>query len=205
MLCRCVFALWWSFFVWSIWHHLKPAELHIWSIDRHTTSVFDVSLTMTPVRFANVSVLWLNTMSDRVHLDLVEDNAMGPVSIKQATMNVYDCAFDDKMMEVYPINIDSVDIDQAHLQIHQDDSHYSPFRTIVIEPAIKWVLGGADIQNQERVGHIKDGRWYEGEDPLNMFIGVLFAWCMELIFLVIMRHPNSPMFIIRGRQNRVFK
>lgn len=207
MLCRCVFALWWSFFVWGIWHHLRPSEQHIWTIDRHTTRIVDVAVTLTPLEFANVSVLWLDKERDSVHLDLVQtsDKTMGTVSVKKATMNVYDSGFDGGLVEVYPVNIDVVDIDKAHLHLMQNDSHYSPFRTIVLTPSVEWSLGGAVLMQEERVGQFKHGQWYEGEDPLQMFGGVLFAWCMGIVFLVIMRHPHDTQtVVVTGRQKRVF-
>lgn len=207
MLCTCVFALWWSFFVGGIWHHLRPADRHVWTIDRHATHVVDVAVTLAPLGFANVSVLWLDSDMDRVHLDLVQttDRTMGMVSVKQATMKVFECGFEGDRVEVYPVNIDSESVEQAHIQVLQNDSHYSPFRTIVLVPAVKWLLGGADTGVQERVGHIKNGQWYEGNDPLQMFVGLLFAWCTGLAFLVIMRRPPVDQFVIvGGRQKRVF-
>lgn len=207
MLCRCVFALWWSFFVGGIWHHMRPAERHIWNIDRHTTRVVNVNATLTPFEFANASVLWLDAERDRVHLDLVQtmDKTIGTVSVKEAIMNVYECGFDDRLVEVYPVNIAHADIDKAHLHLFQNDSHYSPFRTIVVKPGVEWLLGGAELQQEERVGQIKNGQWYEGEDPLQMFGGVLFAWCMGIVFLVIMRQPQRVQtFVVAGRRKRVF-
>ena len=207
MLCRCVFALWWSLFVGGIWHHLRPEERHIWTIDRHTTQVVDVAVTLTPLKFANASVLWLDTERDSVHLDLVQtiDDTMGTVSVKEATMNVYESGFDGGLIEVYPINIAIADIEEAHIQMFQNDSHYSPFRTIVVKPQVEWVLGGAELQQVERSGQIKNGQWYEGEDPLQMFVGVLFAWCMGIVFLVVMRRPHEVQtFVVGGRRKRVF-
>tara|TARA_B110000091_G_scaffold214383_1_gene267418 strand:- start:10181 stop:10711 length:531 start_codon:yes stop_codon:yes gene_type:complete len=167
----------------------------------------DVAVTLAPLGFANVSVLWLDSDMDRVHLDLVQttDRTMGMVSVKQATMKVFECGFEGDRVEVYPVNIDSESVEQAHIQVLQNDSHYSPFRTIVLVPAVKWLLGGADTGVQERVGHIKNGQWYEGNDPLQMFVGLLFAWCTGLAFLVIMRRPPVDQFVIvGGRQKRVF-
>lgn len=207
MLCSCVFALWWSLFVGGIWHHLRPEERHIWTIDRHTTQVVDVAVTLTPLKFANASVLWLDTERDSVHLDLVQtiDDTMGTVSVKEATMNVYESGFDGGLIEVYPINIAIADIEEAHIQMFQNDSHYSPFRTIVVKPQVEWVLGGAELQQVERSGQIKNGQWYEGEDPLQMFVGVLFAWCMGIVFLVVMRRPHKGQtFVVGGRRKRVF-
>lgn len=207
MLCTGVFALWWSFFVWSVWRHLRPNERHIWAIDRHTTQVVDVALTVTPLAFANASVLWLDTQTDSVHLDLVQtiDNTMGKASVKEAIMNVHDSGFDGGLIEVYPINIAVADVDKAHLHLFQNDSHYSPFRTIVLKPAVEWLLGGGELQQEERFGQIKKGQWYEGEDPLQMFVGVLFAWCMGVVFLVVMRRPREEQtVVVTGRKKRVF-
>lgn len=207
MLCTGVFALWWSFFVWGVWQHLRPAERHIWAIDRHTTQIIDVSITLTPLEFANASVLWLDTEMDSVELDLVQtiDQNMATVSVKEAVMNVYDSGFDGGLIEMYNVNIDIVDVDNAHLQIFQNDSHYSPYRTIVVKPNVDWVLGGAELAQEERFGQIKEGMWYEGEDQMQMFVGVLFAWCMGLVFLVVMRRPREEQsIVVVGRQKRVF-
>ena len=199
--------MWWSLFVGGIWHHLRPSEQHIWTIDRHTTKVVDVAVTLTPLAFVNVSVLWLDKERDSVHLDLVQtsDKTMGTVSVKDAIMNVYESGFDGGLVEVYTVNIDVDDIDKAHLHMLQNDSHYSPFRTIVLTPSVEWSLGGGVLMQEERVGQFKHGLWYEGEDPLQIFGGVLFAWCMGIVFLVVMRHPHEQQtVIVTGRQKRVF-
>ena len=200
MLCRFFFALWWSFFVWCIWHHVRPAELHVWSIDRHTTTVLDVSLALSPLKFQNLSVLWVDTLTDRVHLDLLADTTMGTVSVKKAMMNVYENGFNDKLMEVYPVDISYDSLENAHLNMLQNDTHFSPFRSIVLEPKIEWLLGGNEITAKERVGYVKNGRWYEGDDPMQLGGSVLFAWCMGIIFLVVMRRPNSTETIIVQEQ-----
>lgn len=94
------------------------------------------------------------------------------------------------------------------LTIIQHDSHYSPFRRIEVEPNIKWNFGGEYTSPVERIGRFKNGRWYEGEDPMQVGMYVLFAWCLGIIFLVVMRNNNNSWQFRseqhQGRRNRVF-
>ena len=95
-----------------------------------------------------------------------------------------------------------------HLTIIQNDSHYSPFRRLRVEPTIEWTFGGEYTTHVERVGRFQNGRWYEGEDPMQVGMYVLFAWCLGVIFLVVMRTPNDTGTVWsgeqNGRRNRVF-
>jgi len=94
------------------------------------------------------------------------------------------------------------------LTIIQHDSHYSPFRRLEVEPNIKWNFGGEYTSPVERIGRFKNGRWYEGEDPMQVGMYVLFAWCLGIIFLVVMRNNNNSWQFWseqhKGRRNRVF-
>lgn len=206
MLCRFVFGFWWSLFVWRIWFRIRPNSLHIWSVDRHTTTVVNVQHAFAPIAFANVSLLWLDSLTDQIQLDLVQTTkpSMGAVSVEQAIMNVYTNGVRDTEMERYPVSMPNTTLEQMHLTFLQQDSHYSPFRRLRIEPKIEWSLGGGDIVGQERVGHFKDGRWYEGEDPMHVGGCVLFAWGVGMIFLIVMRRPNNSTIIVAGRRKRVF-
>jgi hypothetical protein len=95
-----------------------------------------------------------------------------------------------------------------HITIIQHDSHYSPFRRLQLEPNIEWKFGGEYTTSPERIGRFKNGLWYEGEDPMQVGMYVLFAWCLGIIFLVVMRSPsNNSQFWSddsSGRRNRVF-
>lgn len=198
MICRFVFAVWWSVLVWAIWDHIRPSELHVWSVDRHTVPTVSVVRTFAPIQFDDASVLWLNATKDRVHLELSQTikASMGTVSVRKATMNVYETAARTEQMETY--TIDSRSLGLTNWTVTQDDPHYSPFRRLVIEPYINWTLGGDAPETDERLGYFKDGRWLEGEDPGQIFAAVLFAWCVGVIFLVITRESTS-------RQKRVYK
>jgi len=200
MICRIVFAVWWSVLVWAIWDHIRSSELHVWSVDRHTVPTVSVVRTFAPIQFDDASVLWLNATKDRVHLELSQTTkaSMGTVSVRKATMNVYETAARNEQMETYTVDVPSLPVGQLHLTVTQDDPHYSPFRRFVIEPHIDWTLGGDAPDTDERIGYFNDGRWLEGDDPSQMFAAVLFAWCVGVIFLVVTRESN-------GRQKRVYK
>jgi len=197
MLCRFVFGFWWSIFAWCIWHHVKPRELHIWSVDKHTTNIVQVVQSFAPIAFENTSIIWLNSMNDQVNLRIVRTTPqeMGIVTIKQANMNVYETDYRDNEMEKYHIQIPTTAVDNMQLNLLQNDSHYSPFRRLEIVPTIEWTLGGDDINMDERVGRFKDGQWYEGRDPRLMGMGVLGTWSVGIVFLTVMR---------QGRIKRVF-
>lgn len=204
MLCRFVFGFWWSILVWRIWYHVRPNKLHVWHIDRHTTTVINVEHQFTPITFENISLLWIDSSTDQIQLDLVQTTktTMGLVSVQQAIMNVYETDYRDDEMERYPVSIDGTTLIDMHLKLFQHDSHYSPFRRLEIEPKIEWTLGGDDITSEERVGHFKDGKWYEGEDPMHIGFCILIAWAVGLVFLIIMRDSKSTVF--SGRVKRVF-
>lgn len=193
MLCRIVFGFWWSIFIWRTWHHLKPQELHIWSVDKHTTNIVHVDHQFAPIAFKNTSIIWINDVNDRVDVQLVRTTPqkMGIVTIKQAIMNVYETDYRDNEMERYHVQIPSTAVDNMHLTLLQNDSHYSPFRRLEIVPEIEWTLGGDDIITNERVGRFKNGRWYEGEDPMHIGMGVLGTWAVGIMFLILMRQPDS--------------
>ena len=52
-------------------------------------------------------------------------------------------------------------------------------------------------------GYFKNGKWYEGGDTKQMGFGALFAWCMGVVFLVVMRRPQDN--FVAKRQKRIFK
>lgn len=95
-----------------------------------------------------------------------------------------------------------------HITIIQHDSHYSPYRRLHLEPKMEWKFGGEYTTYPERIGRFKNGLWYEGEDPMQVGMYVLFAWCLGIIFLVVMRSPSNTLQIwsgeSTGRRNRVF-
>lgn len=108
MLCRCVFAFWWSIFVLAVWRHIRPPNLQQWSVDKHTTTAILTSNTFTPLQFENASILWLDSLTDTITIDLVQTIplAMGVVSVKKAVMNVYETDSRTTMMEKYSITCD---------------------------------------------------------------------------------------------------
>jgi len=205
MLCRFVFSFWWSIFVLGIWRHLRQ-PLHVWTVDRHQSETIKVTKVLRPIEFANASVLWLDSFRDRVHLDLkrTTDAKKGDISIAAADMLVFEDSFRDTVMERYPVNVTDVVIEDAHLDITQDDIHLSPFRRIEIKPKIHWVLGSTDVPDFERSGRFKDGKWYEGRDSAQLGLGALFSWCMGVFFLVVMRRGNQGTVVVE-RQKRLFK
>lgn len=180
--------------------------MHIWTVDRHDTKTVSVTQTLTPIVFANASVMWLDMLSDTVHLDLQKSTNIGKVSIDSAEMLVYEDGFRDKVMEKYNVMLSNVTIEQAHLDLLQDDVHLSPFRSIQVFPRIDWSLGNEDVPNFERIGHFKDGKWYEGRDTAQLGAGALFAWCMGVVFLIVMRRPkNHGQTVVIRRKKRIFK
>lgn len=205
MLCRFVFSLWWSVFVWGIWSHLRQ-PLHVWTVDRHETKTVSVTQSIQPIEFANASVLWLDMLKDSVHLDLRKTDELGTVELESAEMLVFEDSFRDTVMEKYEIILTNVSIESAHLDLLQDDVHYSPFRRIQISPKIDWNLGESDeIPDFERFGYFKNGKWYEGRDATQLGFGAFFAWCMGVIFLIVMRRPNSQSTVVVRRKKRIFK
>ena len=200
-----MFSFWWSIFVWGVWSHLSQ-PMHVWTVDRHDTKTVSVTQTLTPIVFANASVMWLDMLSDTVHLDLQKSNDIGTVSIDSAEMLVYEDGFRDKVMEKYQVMLGNVTIGQAHLDLLQDDVHLSPFRSIRIFPKIEWSLGNEGVPDFERVGHFKDGKWYEGRDTTQLGAGALFAWCIGVVFLIVMRRPrNHQSTVVIRRKKRIFK
>lgn len=204
MLCRFVFGFWWSVFVIAIWSQMRQ-PLHKWTVDRHSTQIVTVKKTLQPIIFKNASVLWVNTQTDAVHLELERTTPahLGEVSIASAKMFAFEDSFRDKVVETYDVSIGNVSIENASLDLLQDDIHLSPFRRIEITPALDWQLGSDDVPIFEREGHFKAGVWYEGRDSTQLGFGALFAWCMGVIFLVVMRRPSQP--VVVKRQKRIFK
>lgn len=204
MLCRFVFSLWWSIFVWGVWWHLRQ-PLHVWTVDRHQGETITVSETISPIEFANASVLWLDMLQDSVHLDLRKTpiGQIGTVGLENAKMFVFEDSFRDSVMESYEIEIGNVTVENAHLDLLQDDVHLSPFRRIEITPSVDWSLGSTAVPDFERSGHFKDGKWYEGRDSTQLGFGALFAWCMGVVFLVVMRRKSGT--VVVKRQKRIFK
>lgn len=206
MLCRFVFAFWWSVFVIGIWRHVKQ-PLHVWTVDRHTTPIVKVKKTIQPIAFKNASVLWADMVTDNIHLELMKTtpNSLGHINIESATMSVFEDSFRDKVIERYDIAIQNVSVESAYLDLLQDDIHLSPFRRIEIVPSIDWSFGSDKVPNFERSGHFKDGKWYEGQDSTQLGFGALFAWCMGVVFLVVMRRPTSQSTVVVKRKKRIFK
>jgi hypothetical protein len=206
MLCRFVFSLWWSIFVWGIWSHLRQ-PMHMWTVDRHDTKTVSVSQTLSPLEFANASVIWLDMLKDSVHLDLrkTSDARMGDVHIDEVHMYVYEDSFRDTVTEQYQVQTSNVTIEQAHIDLLQDDMHLSPFRRIEIIPKMTWSLGSEEFPDFERLGYFKNGKWYEGRDAAQLGFGALFAWCMGVVFLVIMRRPHDQGTVVVQRKKRIFK
>jgi len=204
MLCRFVFAFWWSIFVIGIWNHLRK-PLHVWTVDQHSKSVVKVKKTLSPIAFQNASVLWVDLDTDVVHLDLVHTSleTLGNVSIDSAKMSVFQDGFRDHVCEIYDIAIQTTSVESAHFDLLQSDIHLSPFRRIEIFPKIDWSFGNDDIPEFDRSGHFKDGKWYEGQDGSQLGFGSLFAWCMGVVFLVVMRR-NSNGTIVVQRKKRIF-
>lgn len=202
MLCRFVFSFWWSVFVWGVWWHLRQ-PLHVWTVDRHDGKTVTVSQTLTPLEFSNASIIWLDMLKDSVHLEL-RPTMDAKVGIVEANMLVYEDGFRDTVMEKYEIVLSNVTIEDAHLDLLQDDVHLSPFRRIEIVPGIDWEVGSSDIPDFERPGYFKDGKWYEGRDATQLGFGALFAWCMGVVFLVVMRRGTRGTVVVR-RKKRIFK
>lgn len=204
MLCRFVFAFWWSVFVIGIWSHLHQ-PLHVWTVDRHATSIVKVKKTIKPIVFKNASVKWADMLTDAIHLELKKTtpDSLGDVSIKTAKMSVFEDSFRDRVIETYDIAIQHGSIESAYLDLLQDDIHLSPFRRIEIMPTIDWSFGSSEEPDFDRAGHFKDGKWYEGRDSTQLGFGALFAWCMGVVFLVVMRRKSGT--VVVTRKKRIFK
>ena len=203
MLCRFVFAFWWSVFVAGIWHHMRQ-PMHVWTVDRHKTQRISVTKTFQPLQFANASVLWIDMLKDSIHLGLKNTMSDHKVSMKAAKMYVYENSFRDTTMEVYDLQLGGTNIDDAYLNLIQDDVHLSPYRRIEISPNMTFNITTDETPDLYRAGYFKDEKWYEGHDTTQLGFGALFAWCMGLVFLVVMRRPTSPTFVVK-RQKRIFK
>jgi hypothetical protein len=203
MLCRFVFAFWWSVFVFGVWSRLNQ-PVHRWTVDRHKPDVIRIKQTLRPFRFRNVSVIWVDMLTDAVHLELERVLDAGTVSIGTATMMAFSDSFRDTVVETYPIQLQNTSVEHAFLDIVQDDVHLSPFRRIVIRPAMNWTLGSDDVPTSERPGRFKDNRWIEGRDATQLGAGVLFTWCMGVVFLVVMRHGDDNTVVVK-RRKRIFK
>jgi hypothetical protein len=209
MLCRFVFAFWWSVFVVGIWFHLNE-PLHVWTIDRHPTKIVRISKTIRPIEFKNASVLWIDMLTDSIQLNLQRtvSNNLGHVGIKHAEMQVFENDFGDNIMEVYSLGVTNVSLEDSQIEIKGDDIHLSPFRRIFIFPSIDWTVGSSEVPDFERAGHFKDGKWYEGRDSTQLGFGALFAWCMGVVFLVVMRRKSGTVVVKRivvKRKKRIFK
>ena len=202
MLCRFVFAFWWSVFVAGVWFHLRQ-PLHVWTIDRHDTPRIHVTETFRPVQFKNASVLWIDTLKDSVDLELQNTMPGHDVWIRDAKMYVYENCFRDTVMEVYDLQLGGLGVEDAHLNVVQDDCHLSPFRKIEISPALTFNISSTDTPALYRSGYFKSGKWYEGGDTAQLGFGALFAWCMGVVFLVVMRRRKDR--FVAKRQKRIFK
>lgn len=204
MLCRIVFGFWWSVFVLGIWYHMRQ-PMHVWSIDHHARQRIHVTQTLKPIQFTNASVLWIDMLKDSVHLELENTMPDQEVSIKDAKMYVYENSFRDTTMEVYDLQLSAANIENAHLNLIQDDVHLSPYRRIEISPRMSLNFTANGTPDLYRAGRFKDGKWYEGRDSTNLGFGTLFAWCIGVIFLVVMRRPNSQSTFVVKRKKRIFK
>ena len=202
MLCRFVFAFWWSMFVAGIWFHLHQ-PLHVWTVDRHEAQRIHVTKTFQPIKFDNTSVLWIDMLKDSVHLELRTTMPGHNVSIDTAKMHVYENSFRDTTMEVYEMQFHDVDIESAHLNLVQDDVHLSPYRSIHVWPQLSLNISSTEEPDFYRAGHFKDGKWYEGRDSTQLGFGALFAWCMGVVFLVVMRRKSGT--VVVTRKKRIFK
>ena len=120
-------------------------------------------------------------------------------------MNVYETSFRDSVMEMYPLAAPAVPIEDVHLEFEQDEIHLSPFRRLVVTPRMEWDLGSDEDVTMERAGHFKDGYWMEGRDTTQLGAGALFAWCMGVVFLTVMRRTGAATTIVVKRQKRIFK
>ena len=206
MLCRFVFAFWWSIFVWGVWSHLRQ-PMHVWTVDRHSSKTVSVSTVVRPIEFVNASVIWLDMLTDSVHLGLRKTKVAnaGQVGIDVANMFVYEDSFRDNVMEQYQVGLSNITIENAHIDLLQDDVHLSPFRRLSITPKLDWHLGSSEIPDSERLGYFKDGKWYEGRDPTQIGFGALCAWCIGVVFLVVMRRRSTSPTVVVRRKKRIFK
>lgn len=204
MLCRFVFVFWWSVFVVGIWYHMRQ-PMHVWSVDHHDIQRIHVTQSFQPIQFTNASVLWIDMLKDSVHLELENTMPDLDVSMKAANMYVYENSFRDTVMEVYDLQMNIANIENAHLNLIQDDVHLSPYRRIEISPGMTFNFSSDQAPDLYRAGRFKDGKWYEGTDSTNLGFGTLFAWCMGVIFLVVMRRPNSQSTFVVNRKKRIFK
>jgi len=204
MLCRFVFGFWWSVFVGGIWYHMRQ-PMHVWTVDHHDTQRIHVTQTFQPIQFTNASVLWIDMLKDSVHLELKNTMPDQEVSIKDAKIYVYESGFCDTTMEVYDLQLSVDNIDDAHLNLVEDDCHLSPFRRIEILPKLTLNFTSDKTPDLYRAGRFKDGKWYEGRDSTQLGFGTLFAWCMGVVFLVVMRRPSSQSTFVVKRKKRIFK
>ena len=204
MLCRFVFGFWWSAFVAGVWYHLRQ-PMHVWTVDRHNTQRIHVTKSFQPIEFKNASVLWIDNLKDSVHLELQNTMPEQAVEIADAKMYVYENCIRDTVMEVYDLQLGGSNVADAHLNLVQDDCHLSPFRRIEILPKLTFNMTSDKEPDLYRAGYFKNGKWYEGGDTAQMGFGTLFAWCMGVVFLVVMRRPQNDSTIVVKREKRIFK
>ena len=204
MLCRFVFGFWWSAFVAGVWYHLRQ-PMHVWTVDRHNTQRIHVTKSFQPIEFKNASVLWIDNLKDSVHLELQNTMPEQAVEIADAKMYVYENSDRDTAMEVYDLQLGGSNVADAHLNLVQDDCHLSPFRRIEILPKLTFNMTSDKEPDLYRAGYFKNGKWYEGGDTAQMGFGTLFAWCMGVVFLVVMRRPQNDSTFVIKRKKRIFK
>ena len=132
MLCRFVFGFWWSIFCMV---HFGTMSNHvsyiIWSVDKHTTNIVSSLYNHLLPLPSKIHQSYAQSMNDQVNLRIVRTTPqeMGIVTIKQANMNVYETDYRDNEMEKYHIQIPTTAVDNMQLNLLQNDSHYSPFRS----------------------------------------------------------------------------
>ena len=198
--CSLFFLFWWTIFILIAWHQTyKPVKR--WRLYRKSNRITK-KISLKPVQFESVNVLWLNKISDKVKINIEQTTSpeMGDVFIKKMEMQVFDSESRQNISEVYNIPFEhDRTIEYTHIELLQNDVHLSPYRRLKLYSDINWQFG----KNKHRVSHGREGKfigsvWQEGQE-LNLSVGLTFlAWAAGIFFLIITRKKSSP------RKVRVF-
>jgi hypothetical protein len=191
--CSFFFLFWWTIFICIAWRQTyKP--VHRWRVHKNNKRI-SKKIILQPIQFRSVNILWINPISDKISIDIVQTTSpeMGEVRIKHMEMEVFETPSRENVSEIYsmPFEHDRA-MEYTHIGIIQDDVHLSPFRRLKIYPEIIWSFGNV----KKGVGHERQGKfigsvWQEGQE-LNMSIGLTFlAWAAGLFFVVVTRQSSK--------------
>lgn len=157
---------WWVF--WTIlfiiggWWDYRYSALR-WRIHRPVRKV-ERTVRIKPIVFRNASVMWINTLSDEINLDLVDvaPDSIGTTSVEKIQMHVYNDIHRTQLAEIYDVDYNVFEGEQRNYSFLQTDIHLSPFRRIIVYPRVEWDIGmGWCEWCFPRQGFYQNGWWVE--------------------------------------------